>query len=300
MVENAAERALRLLDLVPYLKANPGATFAEICGEFGITRRDLTKDLNLLFMCGLPGYTALELIDLSFDDDIVFVSQAQNLDAPRRFTEPESLLIRLALAGLAEVLPSSHRAEIEALQAKIAAMSSAEIPESAIVYHSDREQRVLRTIQKALDSGRMVRIEYHNQSRDERSERLISPIEVVFEGDRTLIEAWCERAAGRRTFLLSAIESCVATEQPAHIGSESNGEALVAVIQLDRTAPFFADYAESLQAVGENRYEITIYQPAWLVRSALAGANQVQVLAPPALRSEVAKAAAEALANYRN
>lgn len=300
MVENAAERALRLLDLVPYLKANPGVTFAEICKEFGISRKELTKDLFLLFMCGLPGYTGYELIDLSFDDDIVFVQDAQNLDAPRRFTEAESLFIRLALAGLAEVLPNSHRAQIDGLRAKIASMSSVEIPESAIEYHGDREQRILRTLQEALDSGRMVKIEYYNQSRDERSERLISPIEILFESERTLVEAWCELSAARRTFLLSAIESCVPSDQPAHIGETASEEELEVTIDVEPGTAFLAEHAQALRPMGNNRYELKIYQPAWLVRSALAEANQIEVISPATLRGDVAMAATAALSNYRN
>jgi len=78
MVEGAAARALRLLDLVPYLVSHPGISVARLAEEFQVSKEEILKDLNLLFMCGLPGYTPLELIDISFDDDVVVVRDPQN------------------------------------------------------------------------------------------------------------------------------------------------------------------------------------------------------------------------------
>ena len=49
MAENAALRAVRLLDLVPYLRAHPGVSIAEVARVFEITVPELMKDRNLLF-----------------------------------------------------------------------------------------------------------------------------------------------------------------------------------------------------------------------------------------------------------
>ena len=50
------ERFRRLLLLVPYVIRRSGAPVKEVCERFGIKRSELLADLNLLFMCGLPGY----------------------------------------------------------------------------------------------------------------------------------------------------------------------------------------------------------------------------------------------------
>ena len=49
------EQVARLLAMVPYLQAHPGIGVAEVAADFGITRRQLLADLNVLWMCGLPG-----------------------------------------------------------------------------------------------------------------------------------------------------------------------------------------------------------------------------------------------------
>jgi predicted DNA-binding transcriptional regulator YafY len=102
MAENAALRALRLLDLVPYVLRNPGISIKGLANHFEMSRDELIKDLNLLFMCGLPGYTPLELIDLSFEDGVVEVRDPQNLKAPRNFNESEALALRI------QAFPSSN------------------------------------------------------------------------------------------------------------------------------------------------------------------------------------------------
>ena len=56
MVEPAAKRALRLLDLMPFLTSHPGITTTEVAKEFGVEKDQIIKDLTLLHMCGLPGY----------------------------------------------------------------------------------------------------------------------------------------------------------------------------------------------------------------------------------------------------
>ena len=59
MSENAAERALRLLDLVPFVVNNQGIAISELASRFSVTREEIVKDLNLLFLCGLPGYSGV-------------------------------------------------------------------------------------------------------------------------------------------------------------------------------------------------------------------------------------------------
>jgi proteasome accessory factor C len=66
MADNAAQRALRTMDLVPYILENPGISTIDLAAKFSVTQKQIEKDLQLIFLCGLPGYTPYELIDLSF------------------------------------------------------------------------------------------------------------------------------------------------------------------------------------------------------------------------------------------
>ena len=123
MAEAAAKRALRLLDLMPFLTSHPGISTAEVADEFGVEKEQVIKDLALLHMCGLPGYTPLELIDISYDDGIVHVRDPQNLDRPRNLTLAEVLIVRIALQALLDYLPPENatREEILSLDRKLRA-----------------------------------------------------------------------------------------------------------------------------------------------------------------------------------
>ena len=52
----SADRLGRLLNLVPYLLARPGIEIAQAAADLGVTERQLREDLELLWVCGLPGY----------------------------------------------------------------------------------------------------------------------------------------------------------------------------------------------------------------------------------------------------
>ena len=66
--ERLARRLQRILLLVPYAIKHPGISVDELSTKFGIKNADLVDDLNLLFMCGLPGYGPGDLIDVDFDE----------------------------------------------------------------------------------------------------------------------------------------------------------------------------------------------------------------------------------------
>ena len=97
------ERLPRLLSLVPYLLARPGIPVADAAADFGITEKQLRRDLELLWMCGLPGYGPGDLIDLSFSGDTVTVTHDAGMRRPLRLTTAEATALLVALRTLADV-----------------------------------------------------------------------------------------------------------------------------------------------------------------------------------------------------
>ena len=305
MPENAAARAIRLLDLVPYLRAHPGASISEVAGVFEITVSELMRDLNLLFLCGLPGYTPLELIDISFEDGVIVVKDPQNLDAPRRFSEQEALVVRIALAALEDSVPSERRATVQSLRRKITSIFQSEIPDSALIFRGDRAKSNLALVRQAIEQEKRLRIRYANPTKNEVTERTISPLRIEIEGDRTLIESWCDLANGLRRFNLANIESASLTELSvlSDVGAHDSPKRY-AEISIEDSAWFFFEHRNELSKVDEgdgrrSRYKLEIFQDEWLVRSVLASAGTLQILQPEALNLRVRELAATALANYR-
>lgn len=91
------DRMPRLLALVPYLLARPGISFDEASQDFDITPKHPRKDLELLWMCGLPGYGPGDLIDLSFEGETITVTHDAGMNRPLRLTGGEATALLVAL-----------------------------------------------------------------------------------------------------------------------------------------------------------------------------------------------------------
>jgi proteasome accessory factor C len=304
MVENAALRAIRLLDLVPYIVAHPGISITELAKEFSISRDEVLKDLNLLFLCGLPGYTPLELIDISFDEESVVIRDPQNLAAPRNLNESEALIARIALAALEESTPKTSAAypQIIALREKIAKAFSSSIPASAITFTLDKERATLEAIEGAIKQELDLEITYNNVTKDSSSRRSITPISIIAEDKRTLVSAYCHSAKGLRTFNLAQISEVSTKERIVRTDLErledSRGSSAEVIIKSEDSS-FLSENASSLKELSKSCYQIDIFQPEWIVRSVLAGADSLELAKPLELRAEIAERANRALLAYK-
>jgi len=304
MVENAALRAIRLLDLVPYIVAHPGISITELAKEFSITRDEVLKDLNLLFLCGLPGYTPLELIDISFDEESVVIRDPQNLAAPRNLNESEALIARIALAALEESTPrtSSAYLQIVALREKIAKAFSNSIPASAITFTLDKERATLEAIEAAIMQELDLEITYNNVTKDSSSRRSITPISIIAEDKRTLVSAYCHSAKALRTFNLAQISEVSTKARIVRADLErledSRGSSAEVIIKSEDSS-FLSENASSLKELSKSCYQIDIFQPEWIVRSVLAGVDSIELAKPLELRAEIAERANRALLAYK-
>lgn len=304
MVENAALRAIRLLDLVPYIVAHPGISITELAKEFSISRDEVLKDLNLLFLCGLPGYTPLELIDISFDEESVVIRDPQNLAAPRNLNESEALIARIALAALEESTPKTSAAylQIIALREKIAEAFSSSIPASAITFTLDKERAMLEAIEGAIKQELDLEMTYNNVTKDSSSRRSITPISIIAEDKRTLVSAYCHSAKALRTFNLAQISEVSTKERSTRTDLErledSRGSSAEVIIKSEDSR-FLSENASSLKELSKSCYQIDIFQPEWIVRSVLAGADSLELAKPLELRAEIAERANRALLAYK-
>ena len=304
MVENAALRAIRLLDLVPYIVAHPGISITELAKEFSISRDEVLKDLNLLFLCGLPGYTPLELIDISFDEESVVIRDPQNLAAPRNLNESEALIARIALAALEESTPKTSAAypQIIALREKIAKAFSSSIPASAITFTLDKERATLEAIEGAIKQELDLEITYNNVTKDSSSRRSITPISIIAEDKRTLVSAYCHSAKALRTFNLAQISEVSTKTRIVRTDLErledSRGSSAEVIIKSEDSS-FLSENASSLKELSKSCYQIDIFQPEWIVRSVLAGADSLELAKPLELRAEIAERANRALLAYK-
>jgi proteasome accessory factor C len=305
----------RLLALLPFLQARPGSRIADVAAEFGVSEATLRKELNLLWVCGLPGHGPGDLIDFSFEGDTVTVVEPAGVERPLRLTSDEALALVVALRALAETPGLADRDALDRALAKVArAAGDAAAPAGRVEVALEGEARVLPVVQQALEQGRRLHLAYYVPARDETTERDVDPMRVLVVDGRTYLEAWCRRTDGVRLFRLDRVEDVALLDEPAAPPADAERrdvaqglfrpapDALVVTLALRPAAAWVADYhpvdSVSEDSDGDLVVRLRVADPAWARRLALRLGPNGRVLAPSWLADEVREEAAAALAAY--
>ncbi|MGI5130459.1 helix-turn-helix transcriptional regulator [Pseudonocardia sp. CA-107938] len=313
---STADRLPRLLTLVPYLLARPGIPIAEAAADFDITPRQLRRDLELLWMCGLPGYGPGDLVDLSFAGDTVTVIEDAGMRRPLRLTTAEAAALLVALRTLADAPGVVDTGAVRRATAKIErAVGDAGV---AVDFdgpgRGEEEERATATVREALASGRALRILYYTAGRDAVSRRTIDPMRLLLAEGRGYLEAWCRRAEGVRLFRLDRVEEVEVLDEPSSPPSSAEPTDIAggvftarddhrsAVLELGPDALWVAEYYPVEEVVAQQgpdgaraRVVLRYADPAWLVRLVLGLGGSAHVVEPPELAAAVAERAAAAL-----
>src|SRR5450755_4930546 len=116
----ATEQLPRLLSLVPYLLTRPGARMAEVARTFGVTEEQIARDLELIYMCGLPGYFPGDLIEVDITaSGRITVSNADPMSRPLRLSRDEALPLIVGLRMLADLPGLRDRDAVDSALAKL-------------------------------------------------------------------------------------------------------------------------------------------------------------------------------------
>ena len=196
-----ARRLNRILAMLPWVIANPGVTVDEVCRRFGYSRRELVADLDLVFVCGLPGYGPGDLMVAYVDDDEVVVEMADYFAAPVRLTPPEAL--SLLATGMAV---ESTGAAPPALERALAKLRRVILPddESALVVDLS-EPELVGVFRDAIARSEVVHLTYTALSSGETTERDIEPWSVFATLGNWYVRGHCRRAGGERVFRLDRV-----------------------------------------------------------------------------------------------
>jgi proteasome accessory factor C len=314
-VSASTDRLPRLLALVPYLIARPGIPIEEAAADFGVAPKQLRRDLELLWMCGLPGYGPGDLIDLSFAGDTVTVTYDAGMRRPLRLTAAEATALLVALRALADTPGMDDPAAVRRALAKIESAVGAAQPAGVVVGLSVREPEgtaeIRDTVRAAVRERRALRIRYYTASRDAISDREVDPMRVLLVEGRSYLEAWCRSAEDVRRFRLDRIDEAVPLDEPAappphaRPADVSDGvfrrdpDQLEAVLILEPDARWIAEYypVDRLDELdgGRARVWMRYSDTSWMIRLLLAQGGEVVVEQPDDLRVAMISRARQAL-----
>ena len=312
------DRMTRLLALVPYLTARPsGVGVAEAARDFGVTEKQLRSDLELLWMCGLPGYGPGDLIDLAFEGDRVRVTFTAGMVRPLRLTTDEAVALVVALRALQETPGLAEGEAVTTALAKVSTVAGhGATTVTPVAVSLEAGQESLAVVRDALERKRALHLHYYVPSRDERTERTVDPMKLHLVDGHTYLEAWCRRVEGVRLFRLDRVDDVEVLDEPAapppqaHERDVEHGvyqpapDAPAVRMRLARSARWVADYypVDTVTPVddppGGIAVTIRTADLAWARRLVASLGGSAQVDEPAELGAQVADDARAALARY--
>lgn len=299
-MSSAKDQVGRLLALVPLIRRRGEIHVDEAAALLGVSSAQLLSDLQVLIFCGWPGWLPGDLIEVDLDalepggDGMIRIANADYLAQPLRLSRAEASALLVALQTLRssagdDVLPS-----IDSAVAKVEEAVGG-VPVASVASPVGPAAEVHRILDAAVRAGRQVRLRYLVASRDEVTERVVDPLGVVTAGGVAYLDAWCHRAADRRSFRLDRVLEAVPLATPAEHHEMAPldlsegifrpaGDLPVATLHLQPAARWVAEYypVEAARDLPGGALEVTlrVADEGWLERLLRRVTPHVEVVAP--------------------
>lgn len=288
----------RMLDLVPYLSTHSFVSLKKLAEEFSVTEKEMAKELTTLSMCGLPGYTPYELIEVFFESGFVTINNHDPLDMPRAlsFTEIATLLLGL------ELLRDSLEGELPGISDEISDLIShlSKLSGGSVTAEADITIQTVRELNRAIENRIALSISYHSTSKDQVSSREIEPLEIIDSDGQRYLSAYCRLAQGFRSFRVDRIEIVESLGSIATTSDERTeaSDPIIVDIQVTGNRRAICEELGVRELNPSGKVTLPIFSSDWLIRNTLAASPAVEVLGDEGLRSEIRLTAAKVLALY--
>jgi proteasome accessory factor C len=203
-------RLARILALIPYVLERGTASVSDVLERFGYTPEQLSRDLDTVFVCGLPGYGPGDLMEAYIDEDEVVVDAADYFTRAPRLTPSEGL--GLLAAGMTVMSMGEGTPELESGVRKLMKVL---MPETAPALAVDvvGESEHVRALRAAARDGMVVRITYRSVGKEETTTRDIEPLNVSHAMGRWYVVAHCRLVGDQRTFRIDRIRDLEVTDE---------------------------------------------------------------------------------------
>lgn len=294
------ERTARLLDLVPYINTHQGIALKDLAAVFEVSNAQMVNDLTTLWMCGLPGYTPLELMDLDFESGYVNISNAPTLAKPRSVTFDEGVALILGLDLLRASIPTDRSDLLEKIDSLSARLSSIINLNSTFSVIAPINQGVSAAIDEALASRSSLEIKYHSMYRDEITQRTIFPIEIIQVEGQQYLSSYCYSATDFRQFKLDRIQKAIVTQESKTIPEDATDtQRINSRLKVLKPTREIAERFSRQDLKAGSEFDFQTYSQQWLERSILSSGDGVALLTPPEIRASIAQMAQSMLDRYK-
>lgn len=301
-------RLSRILALIPYVLEQGVADVDDLLERFGYTRDQLTRDLNTVFVCGLPGYGPGDLMEAYIDEDDVIIDAADYFTNAPRLSPTEALGLLAAgmtVIGMGDATP--------ALESAVSKLTRAAVPdaESALTVDLVDESQNVSKLREAASDHRVVSITYRSVGKEETTQRAIEPWAVFATLGRWYVMGYCRMAEDERTFRVDRIRdlqfSGEVFEPPASVpepvvGYTASADDVVCVIDLLANAYWVLEYYP-VEIVSESKSKIRIRfsapDPELPARLLLRLGRDARLVKGPEVAARVSELGQSLLETYR-
>lgn len=237
-MSSARERLTRLLSLVPYLDAHPGADLEETAAYFGI---DST-----------PSSTICSCSSSQVDPDICPMISSTRPGKAGRYSSPTPKRSPCPCGSAPRKPASSCSRSTCSLpcpdsipkpwpqQHQTACSGRKNLRTAVDVSPIDADEELLTALRQAVEEGTAMSIDYYVGSRDELTTRTIAPTRLV-PGADWYVDAWCYSAGAPRRFALGRIRSWEPAAHPPMSVSGSTTSSYEVTLGLGAAGAWLAD-----------------------------------------------------------
>lgn len=293
-------RTARLLDLVPFLNTHQGISLKELAQRFDVSPAQMSSDLTTLWMCGLPGYTPLELMDLEFESGYVTIRNAPTLAKPRSISFDEGVALILGLDLLASSLTNEKQnltSLIEELKTKISTKIGLSVSLNA---QPKSSPQVTSALYESISKNTYLAIRYHSLYRDEVSERTIQPMEILQENENQYVRAFCFSAGAMRDFRVDRIiEATQTSERPVGNEAKVTSQSIDFTISLKKPSRDVVERFDVKYSDISKNLRLQSFSQQWIERSVMASGDGVELASPLNIRADIASKAQLILDRYK-
>lgn len=203
MSSRTVSRLSRILALIPYVLDKQAVDVNEIIDRFGYSKDQLTRDLNTIFVCGLPGYGPGDLMEAYLDEDEVIIDAADFFAKAPRLTPVEAL--GLLAAGMTVIGSGEASPALESAVRKLSKVVMPDADTSLAVDVLDQSQHV-GVLREAAAAGLVVNMVYRSVGKEETTERQVEPWSVFATLGRWYVLGHCRLVDDQRTFRVDRIK----------------------------------------------------------------------------------------------